>query len=138
MAAFTCVGLLQVIFRVFLKHPLGWSEEACRYLFVWSMMLGAILVSSENSHFRVDFLVNKFPKTFQKFLSVLSYVLIAVFSLLLIYYGYTLIASNTARVSPALGIKMAYVYLIFPINGILVLLHLLETVFHAGNQKKEA
>ena len=66
MIAFTIVGFLQVFFRVFLKNPLAWSEEACRYLFIWSMMLGAILVAAENGHFRVDFLVSKLPKALQR------------------------------------------------------------------------
>lgn len=137
MVAFTVVGFLQVFFRVFLKHPLSWSEEACRYLFLWSMMLGAILVSSENGHFRVDFLVIKFPKAIQKALQYFGYVLVAVFSAIIVYYGYRLMVSNTTRISPALGIKMMYVYLIFPINGILVLLHLIEAVVNDFSGAKE-
>ena len=135
MIAFTIVGFLQVFFRVFLKNPLAWSEEACRYLFIWSMMLGAILVAAENGHFRVDFLVSKLPKALQKITTGLSYLMIAVFSLIIIYYGYKLMISNTTRVSPALGIRMMYIYLIFPINGILVLLHLAEGIVKGGKEK---
>ncbi|RKJ03828.1 TRAP transporter small permease [bacterium D16-54] len=135
MIAFTIVGFLQVFFRVFLKSPLAWSEEACRYLFIWSMMLGAILVAAENGHFRVDFLVSKLPDPLQRITTGLSCLLMAVFSLLIIYYGYKLMMSNTTRVSPALGIRMMYIYLIFPINGILVLLHLAEGIVKGGKEK---
>lgn len=130
MLMFTVTGFLQVVFRVFLKSPLGWSEEACRYSFIWSMILGAVLVSAENGHFRVDFLVNMLPTPIRKILTVFSYLLIGGFSVILIRYGYLLMMSNTTRISPALGIKMTYIYTIFIINGCLVLLHLAESVYH--------
>lgn len=49
--------------------------------------------------------------------------------MILIRYGYLLMMSNTTRISPALGIKMTYIYTIFIINGCLVLLHLVESVY---------
>ena len=92
-------------------------------------------MAAENGHFRVDFLVSKLPKALQKITTGLSYLMIAVFSLIIIYYGYKLMISNTTRVSPALGIRMMYIYLIFPINGILVLLHLAEGIVKGGKEK---
>lgn len=92
-------------------------------------------MAAENGHFRVDFLVSKLPKALQKITTGLSYLMIAVFSLIIIYYGYKLMISNTTRVSPALGIRMTYIYLIFPINGILVLLHLAEGMVKGRKEK---
>ncbi|MFV0497418.1 MAG: TRAP transporter small permease [Candidatus Fimivivens sp.] len=128
MVAFTAVGFLQVFFRVFIKNPLAWSEELCRYLFVWSMFLGAVLVAANDEHFKVDFVVSLFPKSLQTMFRYVSYVFVAVFSVLLIKYGLNLMLANPTRITPALGIKAMYIYTIFPINGVLVLLHLVEQI----------
>ena len=130
MVMFTVMGLLQVIFRLVLHHTLSWSEEACRYLFIWSTMLGAVLVSSENGHFKVDLLVSLLPQQLHVVFHFIAYVLIALFSYILIRYGYQLMMSNTTRISPALGIKMTYIYSVFVINGVLVLIHLLESLYN--------
>ena len=37
----TCVMMLQVVMRYVFKTPLSWAEEACRYCFVYSVMLAA-------------------------------------------------------------------------------------------------
>ena len=53
----------QVIFRLILKSPLAWSEEVCRYCFVWLVFLGGGWAVSGDAHFRVDFMIALFPKT---------------------------------------------------------------------------
>ena len=137
MVLFTLVGFLQVFFRLVLRNPLSWSEEACRYLFIWSTLMGAVLVSAEDGHFKVDMLVSMMPKGLQTVLRYISYGLIAVFSLVLIKYGYVLMMSNTTRISPAMGIKVMYIYSIFVINGGLVLLHLVEAIWNGFKERKE-
>lgn len=129
MMAFTVVGFLQVFFRVFLKDPISWSEELCRYLFIWSTMLGAVIVSANNEHFKVDMLVNLFPKSIRSVCKYFCYLLITLFSAVLIFFGIKLMMANQIRVSPALGVKMSYVYLILPLNGTLVILHVLESIY---------
>jgi len=130
MVAFTVIGFLQVFFRVVVQNPISWSEEACKYLFVWSTMLGAVLVSANNEHFSVDMLTTLMPKKIQLlFKYLLSYTLIFIFSLILIVFGFQLVFINTVRVTPALGIKIMYVYLIIPISGFLVILHLVEGIY---------
>lgn len=129
MSAFTVVAFLQVTFRVFLHNPLGWSEELCKFLFIWCTFIGAILVSADNAHFCVDFFVTKCSPFVQKILKYLSFVLVALFSVILIYFGIKLMLSNINRISPAMGIPMYYIYTIFPINGILVILHLIESIW---------
>ena len=41
----------QVGFRLVLDHPLAWSEELSRYLFVWLSFVGGALAVAEGSHF---------------------------------------------------------------------------------------
>lgn len=136
MVAFTIVGFLQVFFRVFLRNPISWSEELCRYLFVWSTMLGAVVVSANNEHFKVDIIINLLPKHLKSVVKYFGLLIVTVFSGVLIVFGVKLMIANQIRVSPALGIKISYVYLILPLNGILVILHVLESIYMEVLQKK--
>ena len=137
MGAFTVVGFMQVVFRVFLRRPLAWSQEACVILFIWCMLLGAVMVADKNQHFKVDFLVESLPEKLRTLMKYFSWIMIAVFSLLLIIYGYRFMMVNTVRVTPALRIPQMYVYTILPLNGILVILHLFEHVINDFRGKKE-
>lgn len=61
---FFIVVILQVFFRFVLSMPLTWSEEASRYLNLWSVLLGAALAVKYKDHLRVDLidgLVKKWP-----------------------------------------------------------------------------
>ncbi|WP_339226970.1 TRAP transporter small permease [Oceanobacillus sp. FSL K6-2867] len=61
---FFIVVILQVFFRFVLNMPLTWSEEASRYLNLWSVLLGAALAVKYKDHLRVDLidgLVKKWP-----------------------------------------------------------------------------
>jgi len=137
MAAFTVVGFMQVFFRVFLRSPLAWSEEACVLLFIWCMFWGAVMMADKNQHFRVDFFVNSFPQKLQTVMKYFSWIMVALFSLLMIVYGHRLMMANTVRVTPALRIPQMYVYTILPLNGILVILHLFEHISNDFRGKKE-
>ena len=138
MAAFTIVGFMQVSFRVFLRSPLAWSEEACILLFIWCMFLGAVMMADKNEHFRVDFVVNLFPQKLRTLTRYFSWTMIAVFSVIMIVYGHRLMMASTVRVTPALRIPKMYAYTILPLNGILVMLHLLEHIVNEFRGKKEA
>ncbi|WP_249870507.1 TRAP transporter small permease [Oceanobacillus saliphilus] len=61
---FFIVVIMQVFFRFVLSMPLTWSEEASRYLNLWSVLLGAVLAVKHKDHLRVDLidgLVKKWP-----------------------------------------------------------------------------
>lgn len=139
LVGFTIVAVLQVTFRLCM-NPLPWSEELCKFLFFWCTFIGAIVVSSNDGHFKVDYFVLKFPAKVQTFLRYFSYALVALFCGILIYYGIILMQSNVNRVSAAMGLPMHYVYTIIPINGCLVLLHLVEQILKDVGllDKKEA
>lgn len=55
---FFIVVILQVFFRFVLSMPLTWSEEASRYLNLWSVLLGAALAVKYKDHLRVDLIDN--------------------------------------------------------------------------------
>ncbi|MBS4021113.1 MAG: TRAP transporter small permease subunit [Dethiobacter sp.] len=52
--AFLIAVVLQVFYRYVLKMPLRWSEQAARYLNMYAMFLGAVLVTINRNHLGVD------------------------------------------------------------------------------------
>ncbi|HZJ84026.1 MAG TPA: TRAP transporter small permease [Syntrophomonadaceae bacterium] len=54
--------LIQVIFRYFLEIPLGWSEEAARYLYISTTFLGAAIAVKERDHIEINFITVLFNK----------------------------------------------------------------------------
>lgn len=55
----TILVLVQVIARYVFNHSLSWSEELCRFIFIWSIWLGTSIAAKDNSHLRIEILYNK-------------------------------------------------------------------------------
>ncbi|HID16421.1 MAG TPA: TRAP transporter small permease, partial [Candidatus Atribacteria bacterium] len=123
MVAMTTVIILQIIFRFFFT-ALSWSEEVARFLLVWSSLLAASIGFKKGSHITVSFLVKKFPENIQKILSIIAYILEAVFFFIIILFGIKLMIVQATQTSAALLISMSYIYSIYPIGGGIILLHL--------------
>ena len=51
--------IVQVHYRYVLNNPLSWPEEVARNLFIWTVYLGLVKNFREDSHYRIDFLVNR-------------------------------------------------------------------------------
>lgn len=137
LATFSIISFAQVVFRVFLNNPLAWSEEASIFLFIWSVFLGAVLVFSHNEHFRVDFIVNLFPPKGQMILKYINWIFVGIFSVILLIFGWRIMLINANRITPALQISQMYVYAVIPLNGLLVLLHLIEQIWNDFTGQKE-
>ena len=67
IAAGLLIGVLAALvsFQVFARYVLNdtppWSEELCRYLFVWVSFLGACVALRRTSHLGVDSVVVRLP-----------------------------------------------------------------------------
>src|SRR6185295_14528954 len=57
IGAMTVLVTIQVFARYVLNDTPPWSEELCRYLFVWASFLGACLAMRRAAHLGVDSLV---------------------------------------------------------------------------------
>ena len=127
MVVMTTVIILQIIFRFFFT-ALSWSEEVARFLLVWSSLLAASIGFKKGSHITVSFLVKKFPENIQKILSIIAYILEAVFFFIIILFGIKLMIVQATQTSAALLISMSYIYSIYPIGGGIILLHLIAHI----------
>ncbi|AKL93806.1 tripartite ATP-independent periplasmic transporter, DctQ component [Clostridium aceticum] len=119
---------LQIIFRVFFS-ALVWTEEAARYLLIWSSFLGATLAYKRKMHIAVTFGVEQLPRKLKKVVMLLSIVLSMFFFGVCAYYGLELIKMQIFQLSPALRLPMKYVYLGIPLSFAIMFIHGLAFLF---------
>ncbi len=78
-ASMLVATLAQVVFRYFLQISVPWTEEIARSFFVLSILTGIAIAYAEREHIIIDFIFLKFPKTVQRFLTILFAIAILVF-----------------------------------------------------------
>lgn len=116
----------QVFSRYVIQSPSSYTDELSRYLLIWLGMLGAAYVAGKNEHLAIDILPQKVRGITKVRLLVFIHLAIIAFVLPvmimgggnLVYITYTL-----QQKSATLGLPLAFVYLIIPISGLLVLFY---------------
>ena len=79
---------LQMISRFTALIPAWiWTEEMARFLFIWMVMLGAMIGVRDGTHFDVDVWPELKPRT-NALLRIVSMVFVLVFALVFVWYGY--------------------------------------------------
>lgn len=127
MLAMIFFTTLQVIARVFFT-ALSWSEEITCFLLVYASLVGAAVAFKRGAHIAVTFITERLPAGSQKALAVLVHFLGIVFFAVIAFYGVLLMKAESHQTSPAMMIPMVWIYLIFPIIGGVVILHLLAAI----------
>ncbi|MHC4521580.1 MAG: TRAP transporter small permease [Planctomycetota bacterium] len=118
--------LWQVVTRFILRQPSTWTEELAIFMLIWVSLLGAAVALGRGAHLGIDYFVGKLPLRTRVATEVFVFLCISLFSLLVMFVGgIALVRSNLAlgQTSPALGLKMGYVYLAVPISGFFLTLY---------------
>ncbi len=127
MVAMIFFTTLQVITRVFFT-ALSWSEEITCFLLVYASLVGAAVAFKRGSHIAVTFIVQRLPAGGQKAMTILVHLLGILFFAVIAYYGVLLMKAESHQTSPAMMIPMVWVYMIFPVLGAVIILHLLAAI----------
>ncbi|WP_430427227.1 TRAP transporter small permease [Maribacter litoralis] len=122
------VMVINVLWQVFTRYvtgnPSSFTDELARYLMIWIGVLGAAYVSGRNLHVAIDILPLRQNLKTQKKLKIIVTILIILFVLFafviggtrLVYISYVL-----GQQSPSLQLPLAFVYVIIPISGLLIM-----------------
>ena len=118
----------QVLNRFVLHFSVPWTEELCRYAFIWVAFLGVANGVKRGTHLNVDLIDSVLPK---KVKAVLDVVLDAAFLLLMAYMlkisiDYLMRVARYGTVSVGLKIPMWIVYSILPLFTTLTMVRLVE------------
>ena len=115
--------LWQVFTRFVVGTPSSFTDELARYLMIWVGILGAAYASGKDMHVAIDVLPQKFSKETQRKLSIAVKLVVILFALSAMIIGGSRLVYVTyvlEQLSPALQIPLAYVYLVIPISGFLI------------------
>ena len=121
IGAITVLVTVQVFSRYVLNDTPPWSEEVCRYLFIWASFLGACVAMRRASHLGVDSLVTRLPAGSREVLRHAVTALVAVFCGLLVWQGAALVPAMATQRSPSMGISLQYVFAAVPIAALIML-----------------
>ncbi|MBO8154508.1 TRAP transporter small permease [Thermovirga sp.] len=126
MGAMLAVIFVQVIARYVFHNSLSFSEELARYLFVWCVFLCLPVVHRRGGHMVVGVLSERLEGFPLKALRLVAQFLTLVFMIIIFKNGITMIQRTYFQTSPALQIKMSYVYYALPIGSAAMILNTIE------------
>lgn len=74
------IVMLEIISRALANTSFAWSEELSRYVLIWITYFGAAAVTRDNSHIRVEFLIDRLHPTARRIVEIFVVLLCLVFS----------------------------------------------------------
>ena len=98
-----------------------WTEEMARFLFIWMVMLGAMIGVRDGSHFECDVWPELKPRA-NALLHVVSMVLVLVFALVFVWYGFRFVQFGWSQSSELADMPMAWIFVAWPLTGVTWLL----------------
>ncbi len=94
-----------------------WTEEMARFLFVWMIMIGAMLGIRESTHFDVDVWPLLSPRG-TALLKVVASVFILGFALVFVWGGYLFTRFAWNRVSELAELPLWLIHIAWPVAGL--------------------
>ena len=119
------VVFYQVVARYVFNDPPSWTEELARYCQVWIILLTSSICIRKGSHLSVDYFGHRIGAAAKRKLNIVMSALIVLYILVVIIFGWRMMVVGQYQLSPALQVKMSFVYVIFPLSGFLMLLEAL-------------
>ena len=97
--------------------PWIWTEEMARFLFIWMVMLGAMVGVREGTHFDVDVWPELAPRT-NAALRLVSMVFVLVFALVFVWYGVKFLQFGWNQTSELADLPMVWIFAAWPLTGL--------------------
>ncbi|MGI6791051.1 TRAP transporter small permease [Aminivibrio sp.] len=123
------VVLLQVYARLFLPKSPHWTEEASRFLFIYTVSFASGLAIRERAFVNVDVFVNLLPQTLQRWLQIMLDLLVAAFMAVVFYYSLKNLGIGRMQTSASLRVPMHYIFASMSVLSGTVVLYSLAEVF---------
>ena len=108
---------LQMISRFTALIPAWiWTEEMARFLFIWMVMLGAMIGVRDGTHFDVDVWPQLKPRANALF-RIVSSVFVLVFALVFVWYGIKFVQFGWNQSSELADLPMTFIFVAWPLTG---------------------
>jgi len=102
-----------------------WTEELARFMFIWMVMLGAMIGVREGTHFEVDVWPTLGERA-NAALRIVSQALVLVFALVFVWWGVEFTRFGWEQVSEIAELPMWTIFIAWPLAGVAWVLFLGE------------
>ncbi|BBK30682.1 TRAP-type C4-dicarboxylate transport system permease small subunit [Stella humosa] len=113
-------------FTAIIPHYI-WTEEMARFLFVWMVMIGAMVGVRESAHFDVDLWSHKSPRLTAG-INLISRFAILVFALTFLFAGWEFTLFGWNRISELAELPLWMIHIAWPLTGFVWIVFLGEQV----------
>ena len=118
---------LQIISRYTALIPSWiWTEELSRFLFIWMVMLGAMIGVREGAHFEVDVWPDLGPRA-TALLRIVSNLFVLIFALVFVWWGIQFVRFGWDQLSELAELPMPWIFIAWPLSGVTWVLFLGES-----------
>ncbi len=97
--------------------PYIWTEELARFVFIWMIMLGAMIGVRESTHFDID-IWPRLSARKDAALRLVSNVFTLVFALVFVWSGYEFTAFAMYRISELAELPLWVIHVAWPLTGL--------------------
>ncbi len=117
VAALILPVTLQMISRLTGLIPAWiWTEEMARFLFIWMVMLGAMIGVRDGTHFEVDVWPEMTPRG-NAAVGLVSMVFVLITALIFVWYGIKFVQFGWNQTSELADLPMAWIFIAWPLTG---------------------
>ena len=121
MVATVAVLVFPVSLQVFSRYTALipsyiWTEELSRFLFIWMVMLGAMIGIKEGTHFEVD-VWPELGRRANAALKILSHLFVLVFALVFTFWGVKFVQFGWYQESELAELPMPFIFIAWPLAG---------------------
>jgi TRAP-type C4-dicarboxylate transport system permease small subunit len=102
-----------------------WTEELARFLFIWMVMLGAMIGVREATHFEVDVWPALGPRG-NAWLRIVSQLFVLAFALVFVWWGIEFTRFGWDQLSEIAELPMWTIFIAWPVTGVAWVLFLGE------------
>jgi len=110
----------QVLVRFFLPFPIVWLPEAATFTSAYLGLWGSSTCLRAGYHLQVKVMWDILPETAGRFLSILIYLLVFVFSLFMTVYGYRMAELSLGQMSETATFPVFWMRLAMASGGVLI------------------
>ncbi|MCH2204851.1 MAG: TRAP transporter small permease [Lentisphaerales bacterium] len=103
-----------VLFQIFARYALPkapvWTEELSRFLFIYTIIFASASVIIQERHVNLELFQHRLSEKWSLRYKIFFHLLVAVFSVVLLQYAWKYALIGKRQTSPAMGLKMSWIF----------------------------
>ena len=129
---------VQVLSRYVFTVSISWLEELARFAFIWAALYGGSIAYRRGVLHKFEIPFDKISSGLQRGINIVTKVLVLFFLGVLIVFGMKLSIFVYNQFSPALSLRMTYIYLAVPVSAAMMFAATVNTIVRSLFKEKVA